>query len=102
MTSIILMEECPKYRHCDAPLCPLDPEWSRRKMVQDENLCHYLCEASKDGARTRFIGRYDEEVFLIALGLSEEMKNYSKALKRGLERAESSPSVLLWDQLELF
>ena len=102
MTLRIAMEDCPKYNHCDAPLCPLDPEWKRRKMIQDENLCHYLCEASKHGAKARFAGRHDEDIFLIALGLSEEMKKYSKALNRGLERAESSPSVLLWDQLELF
>lgn len=102
MTSSIKMEDCPKFCGCDAPLCPLDPDWDKRKMLQGENLCHYLCEASKDGATGRFTDRHDEEVFLIALGLSEEMKKYSKALKRGLKRAESSPSVLLWNQLELF
>lgn len=95
------MSLCPKFHHCDAPLCPLDPDWKKRKMLQDENLCHYLCEASKDGAVERFNKRYDKPVFMQALDLSAEMRSYSKALDRGLKNASESPSVIPTVQLDL-
>lgn len=101
MTSTISMEHCPKFHHCNAPLCPLDPDWRERSMLQGENLCHYLCEASKPGAQNRFDGRYDEAILMHAFGLSEEMRNYSTALNRGLERAEVTPSVVPMIQLQL-
>ena len=101
MTSTINMEQCPKFHHCSAPLCPLDPDWNKRKMLQGDNLCHYLCEASKDGAMERFKRRYDKPVFMQAFGLSEEMRKYSQALDRGLERASNTPSVIPTVQLDL-
>ena len=70
-------------------------------MIQGENLCHYLCEASKDGAMEHFKRRYDKPVFMQAFGLSEEMRRYSKALDRGLERASQAPSVIPMIQLDL-
>lgn len=95
------MSQCPKFHHCDAPLCPLDPDWKKRKMVQDENLCHYLCEASKDGAIERFNKRYDEPVFTQAFKLCVEMQSHSRALNRGLTEASKSASVIPTVQLDL-
>ena len=95
------MYQCPKYGGCEAPLCPLDEEWDKRKMLQNDNLCHYLCEASKEGVIERFKGRYDEPVFMQAFGLCKEMRHYSKALDRGLDRASKAPSVIPMIQLEL-
>ena len=101
MNDQITMEQCPKFHHCSAPLCPLDPDWNKSKMLQGDNLCHYLCEASKDGAMERFKRRYDKPVFMQAFGLSEEMRKYSQALDRGLERASNAPSVIPTVQLDL-
>jgi len=70
-------------------------------MLQGDNLCHYLCEALKDGAMERFKRRYDKPVLMQAFGLSEEMRKYSKALDRGLERASNAPSVIPIVQLDL-
>ena len=95
------MYQCPKYEGCEAPLCPLDEEWDKRKMLQNDNLCHYLCEASKEGVIERFKGRYDEPVLMQAFGLCKEMRSYSKALDRGLERASNAPSVIPTVQLDL-
>ena len=101
MTSTINMEQCPKFHHCNAPLCPLDPDWNKRKMIQGENLCHYLCEASKDGAMERFKQRYDKPILMQAFGLSEDMRTYSKALDRGLGKAADAPSVIPTVQRDL-
>ena len=91
------MYQCPKYGGCEAPLCPLcplDEEWNTRKMLQNDNLCHYLCEASKEGVIERFKGRYDEPVLMQAFNLCGEMRKYSTALNRGLKRAANSPSLI--------
>lgn len=101
MNTTIRMEQCPKFHHCSAPLCPLDPDWKKRKMLQDDNLCHYLCEASKEGALDRFKRRYDKPILMQAFGLSEEMRKHCKALDRGLERAANAPSVIPAVQLDL-
>jgi len=101
MNDQITMEQCPKFHHCSAPLCPLDPDWNKRKMLQGDNLCHYLCEASKDGAMERFKRRYDKPVLMQAFGLSKDMRHYSKALDRGLDRASKAPSVIPMIQLDL-
>ena len=45
---------CPKWGKCNAPICPLDSEWSKRVMHSDDSCCFYLTELVKDGARTRF------------------------------------------------
>ena len=70
-------------------------------MLQGDNLCHYLCEASKDGAMERFKRRYDKPILMQAFGLSEDMKKSCKALERGLKRAADSPSVIPTVQLDL-
>ena len=70
-------------------------------MLQGDNLCHYLCEASKDGAMERFKRRYDKPILMQAFGLSEEMRKHCKALDRGLERAANAPSVIPTVQLDL-
>ena len=101
MTSTLNMEQCPKFHHCNAPLCPLDPEWNRRTMIQGENLCHYLCEASKNGAIERFANRYDKHILTEAFNQADQMRRYSKALERGLARAASAPSVIEMTQLEM-
>lgn len=63
-------------------------------MIQGENLCHYLCEACKDGAIERFKTRYDEPILLSAVALVEEMRDRFRALDKGLTRASKSPSVV--------
>lgn len=48
------MRTCPKFDGCSAPICPLDPDWSRRVHRKGEPVCFYLLESVKPGARARF------------------------------------------------
>jgi len=32
-------EDCPRFKHCDAPLCPLDPQIHRRLWIAGEPVC---------------------------------------------------------------
>lgn len=44
-------QSCPKWKTCSAPVCPLDPNYSRCKTLNGESVCPWLREAVKaDGA----------------------------------------------------
>ena len=40
-------EDCPKWKKCSAPICPLDPDWKRRSHVPREPICLWLREWAK-------------------------------------------------------
>jgi len=42
--------ECPRYEHCNCPLCPLDADYQRRSHLRGEPVCLYLREAAKQQA----------------------------------------------------
>lgn len=48
------MDECPKFRTCNAVLCPLDDQILQRHFLKDEALCYFLREWVKPGAAARF------------------------------------------------
>ncbi len=40
-------EACPRFGKCNAPVCPLDPDWQKRLHLPGEPTCHYLRLATK-------------------------------------------------------
>ena len=50
-----IMRTCPKFDSCNAPICPLDPDWERRNYLKGEATCVYLREIAKmeEGYATR-------------------------------------------------
>ena len=45
------MYDCPKFKSCSAPICPLDAEWELRSHLNGERVCYYLTEYSKEAVR---------------------------------------------------
>ena len=86
------MEQCPKFNHCEAPVCPLDKNWRSCRTGKDEQVCFYLREASKDDARELFNGRKDEPIFKISLAMMPIMKRRDSVLRRRLEKCSLSGS----------
>ena len=93
--------DCPKYERCNANLCPLDEISSERTMDRDEQVCHYLCEVSKNKDPSLYEDKDDAAVYIIASSRLNEMTFKSKALKRRLERTSKTHSRLAKKQLEL-
>jgi hypothetical protein len=54
---------CPKFRACNAPICPLDPNRRNAKHLKGERVCFYLTESKKVGAEALFGGRGLEELY---------------------------------------
>lgn len=49
-------ESCDRFNICSAMICPLDPEWRKRKHLKGERVCLYLTDAVKCGAEAIFRG----------------------------------------------
>jgi hypothetical protein len=85
---------CPKFSRCNASICPLDGEWDRRKMLDDEPVCFYLLEHAKEGSKTRFeergLGELYEDIGRVLL---DQSSKWGK-LRRTYERAKTSGSRL--------
>ena len=45
------MYDCPKFKSCSAPICPLDEDWNLRSQLNGERVCYYLTEYSKEAVR---------------------------------------------------
>lgn len=86
------MEQCPKFSHCEAPVCPLDQNWRSCRTGKDEQVCFYLREATKDGAKERFKNRKDEAIFRIAYAQTPIMKRYDSELRQRLKKSSLSGS----------
>ena len=50
----LTLNQCPKFQHCNAPICPLGAEWSKWKHFQCDRVCFYLIEAKEQGAKVNF------------------------------------------------
>lgn len=48
-----LMQHCPRWDSCSAPVCPLDPLWRQVPHLCGERVCGYLLELAKPGGEGR-------------------------------------------------
>lgn len=48
-----LMQHCPRWESCSAPVCPLDPIWRQVGHLSEERACLYLREIAKPGGFER-------------------------------------------------
>jgi hypothetical protein len=44
-----MKHECPRFNHCNAPICPLDTKVQRRTHLDGEPVCFYMRELVKPG-----------------------------------------------------
>jgi len=86
--------DCPKYSHCSANICPLDPEWHIRNHLKDERVCFYLREIIKADGRAILRGVLPKEHYeRIAETLPIIISCYAP-LKKQLARAAKTGSRL--------
>lgn len=91
------MRACPKFDGCSAPICPLDPDWSRRVHRKGEPVCFYMLESVNPGTRARFKGT-------MAMALYHGMERSMDALctrhapiRRALARAKRTGARMSMD-----
>lgn len=85
---------CPKFQQCNAPLCPLDPEWQNRKHLKDEKCCLYLLESCKANAKAIFTDAGLEELHEAISAVKPAMIASCATIKRACSRASTTASRL--------
>ncbi len=81
------MNDCPKFDHCSAPICPLDRDWKKRHYCKGEPVCFYMLESVKPGAKARFRGSTAREIYEVIQFLLPSILSRYAPLKQALKRA---------------
>jgi hypothetical protein len=83
---------CLKWEKCNAPICPLDPDWNKRVFNSEDAVCFYMTEAVKTDAQATFERRGHVELFKL---MSESIQPISArwaTISARLERSKLSGS----------
>jgi len=91
MSSIMDLYNCPKFDHCSAPICPLDPEWERRSHLNGERVCFYLTEYAKQAARPILKGCLAAEHYEAIEFAVPKIIDRHPLIKRQLSRSSKNP-----------
>ena len=83
---------CPKFHTCNAPICPLDKDWSKRVNQVDDPVCYYLIESVKEGAQTHFERALLGELHQAIVRVRGDILKHFKRIKNKLEVATKTPS----------
>lgn len=88
-----LMCRCPKFLRCSAPLCPLDPDWRKRRHVKGDHVCRWLTEWVKDGAWARLQGVLDTKTLWALARVFSEI-NSIPDIAKAVNKARCTGSVI--------
>jgi hypothetical protein len=86
------MTSCPKFLRCNAPICPLDPDWQLRKHLPGDPVCGLAQEVVKDGSEARLSSNVSGETLAEVLRVLPEMTSRWGRIKSAVERAKTSGS----------
>ena len=84
--------DCPKFQHCNAPICPLDPDIMKRAYLRGEEICFFMHEYVKPGSYDRFKARHSEEIHEAIQTVLPSVLSRHGYIKNRLERASETPS----------
>ena len=92
MTEESFIPTCPKFHACNAPICPLDPNWRNAKHLKGEGVCFYLIESKKVGAEALFRGRGLEELYRPIVEATPDILVRWGGIRYALEEAAKTSS----------
>jgi len=85
---------CPRFDSCNAPVCPLDPDWPRAQHLPGERVCGLLCELVKAGGEARLRARVPSELVDTLAGVCPNVAARWQRIRCELDRASRSGSKL--------
>lgn len=86
------MCDCPKFDGCNAPICPLDPDWEQRRHLDGEKACFYLTEYAKSHARPILRGCLAAELYETVAKVYPRIITRPGPLRRQLRRSSGNPA----------
>jgi hypothetical protein len=87
-------EHCPRFDHCDAPICPLDRNWLKRRHVDRDPVCLYLRESVKPNARANLAPHLRGELVAVVFNTAPAIIAAQGDIRRRLARASNQASKL--------
>ena len=88
-------EYCPKFKTCNAPICPLDAQWEHRTQHNEDATCFYLIESVKYNAQAHFEEYLPYEFYeAIVIARSDMLVRHTR-LKYVLEKAKLTGSRMI-------
>jgi len=78
-----LMYSCPKYEACNAPVCPLWPDWRKLSFLKGDRTCFYLREVGKAGGEQRVRARLPENLATPIVEVCREIVTQARNTGRG-------------------
>lgn len=88
----LTLTQCQKYQQCNAPICPLDEKWQKRKHVNGDRICFYLPEAQKPNAKTVFEVRGLDYLYEVMVRHTPEISQRHHTIKTALDKAKNTSS----------
>lgn len=85
---------CPRFEHCSAPICPLDPDWRKRSHLRRDPVCLYLREAVKPDAEANLAGHLPRATIESVLILAPTIAARHGDIRRRLAKAAQASSKL--------
>jgi len=83
---------CDRFHNCSANICPLDPEWSKRKHLNGDRVCFYLIESQKTDAKAIFDTRGRGYLYELMQSLTPDIISRYYPIKHALEQAKKTGS----------
>lgn len=93
--SKLSLYECPKFQHCNAPICPLDSDWRKRKHFNGDRVCFYLIEAQKHDSKAVFDTYGKGDLYEVMRNLTNDIANAYSPIKYLLEKAKLTSSRMI-------
>jgi hypothetical protein len=87
----VLPSDCPKFKKCSAPICPIDPHWRQAFHRKGEQVCFFLRMYSKNALEALKEGSVPRQLLDRVIEVFPEICARCAPLKRSLDRASSSP-----------
>ena len=84
--------QCPKFLGCNSPVCPLDVDWKRRVLINEDSTCFYLTESVKHSAESVFQGAGLERLYTEIVRVCPAITERHPRIRKALERAKLSGS----------
>ncbi len=85
---------CPRFDSCNAPICPLDPNWQCARQLPGEGVCFWLREAVKQGGIARIACAATEEIAAVVAETLPAIAASSSDIRHKLKVAARSGSKL--------
>ena len=85
------MNDCSKFDGCNAPICPLDPDWKLRKHLDGEKACFYLTEFAKPTGKAILSMVLAGELYETLVRVYPEVMSLPTPLRRQLKRSSKNP-----------